>query len=94
MREKPAFRAVSISETEKVDLAKELKNGRDYLASLQQLADLQPKKAKKYLKNCKIWLVLCAFLVGFVVYMTALSIRCIVRVVNFLYLILDFFDPA
>ncbi|WP_132796060.1 tetratricopeptide repeat-containing sensor histidine kinase [Tenacibaculum skagerrakense] len=31
------------------DLAKELKNGRDYLASLQQLADLQPKNSKKYL---------------------------------------------
>ncbi|MCH2035225.1 MAG: histidine kinase [Tenacibaculum sp.] len=31
------------------DLAKELKNGRDYLASLQQLANLQPKQSKKYL---------------------------------------------
>ncbi len=31
------------------DLAKELKNGRDYLASLEQLADLQPKQSKKYL---------------------------------------------
>ncbi len=30
-------------------LAKELKNGGDYLTSLQQLADLKPKKAKKYL---------------------------------------------
>ncbi|AUC15293.1 hypothetical protein BTO06_09140 [Tenacibaculum sp. SZ-18] len=30
-------------------LAKKIKNGRDYLASLQQLADLQPEKSKKYL---------------------------------------------
>ena len=30
-------------------LAKELKSGTDYLTTLQQLADLQPKKAKKYL---------------------------------------------
>ncbi|CAL2094036.1 Nitrogen regulation protein B [Tenacibaculum sp. 190524A05c] len=30
-------------------LAQKLKNGRDYLASLQQLSNLQPKKSKKYL---------------------------------------------
>ncbi|MFY7669696.1 tetratricopeptide repeat-containing sensor histidine kinase [Tenacibaculum sp. MEBiC06402] len=30
-------------------LAKKLKNGADYLTTLKQLADLQPKKAKKYL---------------------------------------------
>ena len=30
-------------------LAKELKNGGDYLTTLQQLADLQPKNSKKYL---------------------------------------------
>jgi two-component system NarL family sensor kinase len=30
-------------------LAKELKNGGDYLTSLKQLADLQPKQSKKYL---------------------------------------------
>ncbi|CAL2094229.1 tetratricopeptide repeat protein [Tenacibaculum sp. 190524A05c] len=30
-------------------LAKELKNGGDYLTTLQQLSDLQPKKSKKYL---------------------------------------------
>ncbi|WP_299839793.1 tetratricopeptide repeat-containing sensor histidine kinase [uncultured Tenacibaculum sp.] len=45
---KDTIKAIQFSK-EANHLAKELKNGRDYLTTLKQLANLQPKKAKQYL---------------------------------------------